>query len=87
MMYLKLYEYFDFDEDFEEEDPNKNYKDYIFENIADREYLQSSKSAPKIKYVHDMNNYRIYPRQWNEVISVNCHNWGWTTMYSNVVLL
>ena len=35
----------------------------LIENIGDREYLQSSKSAPKIKYVHDMNNYRIYPRQ------------------------
>jgi hypothetical protein len=35
----------------------------LIENIADREYLQSSKTAPKIKYVYDMNHYRIYPRQ------------------------
>ena len=35
----------------------------LIENIADREYLISSKTAPKIKYVHDMNQYRIYPRQ------------------------
>ena len=35
----------------------------LIENIADREYLLSSKTAPKIKYVHDMNHYRIYPRQ------------------------
>jgi len=35
----------------------------LIENIADREYLQSGKTAPKIKYVHDMNHYRIYPRQ------------------------
>ena len=35
----------------------------LIENIADREYLISSKTAPKIKYVHDMNQYRISPRQ------------------------
>ena len=35
----------------------------LIENIADREYLISSKTTPKIKYVHDMNHYRIYPRQ------------------------
>ena len=35
----------------------------LIENIADRENLLSSKTAPKIKYVHDMNHYRIYPRQ------------------------
>ena len=35
----------------------------LIENIADRDYLQSNKTAPKIKYVHDMNHYRIYPRQ------------------------
>ena len=35
----------------------------LIENIADREYLRSGKTAPKIKYVHDMNHYRIYPRQ------------------------
>jgi hypothetical protein len=35
----------------------------LIENIADREYLRSGKTAPKIKYVHDMNHNRIYPRQ------------------------
>jgi hypothetical protein len=35
----------------------------LIENIANRDYLQSSKTAPKIKNVHDMNHYRIYPRQ------------------------
>jgi len=35
----------------------------LIENIANREYLISSKTVPKIKYVHDMNHYRIYPRQ------------------------
>jgi hypothetical protein len=35
----------------------------LIENIGDREYLRSGKTAPKIKYVHDMNHYRIYPRQ------------------------
>lgn len=35
----------------------------LIENISDREYLQSNKSEPKFKYVHDMNHYRIYPRQ------------------------
>ncbi len=35
----------------------------LIENIADKEFLRSSKTAPKIKYVHDMNHYRIYPRQ------------------------
>ena len=35
----------------------------LIENIADREYLRSGKTAPKIKYVHDMNHSRIYPRQ------------------------
>jgi len=34
----------------------------LIENIADREYLRSGKTAAKIKYVHDMNHYRIYPR-------------------------
>jgi len=34
----------------------------LIENIADREYLLSGKIAPKTKYVHDMNHYRIYPR-------------------------
>ena len=36
---------------------------FLIENIADREYLRSGKTAPKIKYVHDMNHNRIYPRQ------------------------
>jgi hypothetical protein len=35
----------------------------LIENISDREYLLSGKTAPKIKYVHDLNHYRIYPRQ------------------------
>ena len=35
----------------------------LIENIGDREYLRSGKTAPKIKYVNDMNHYRIYPRQ------------------------
>ena len=35
----------------------------LIENIGDREYLRSGKTAPKIKYVHDMNHSRIYPRQ------------------------
>jgi len=34
----------------------------LIENIGDREYIQSSKTAPKTKYVYDMNHYRIYPR-------------------------
>jgi len=35
----------------------------LIENIADREYLRSGKTTPKIKDVHDMNHYRIYHRQ------------------------
>ncbi len=35
----------------------------LIENIADNEYLLSSKTTPKIKDVHDMNHYRIYHRQ------------------------
>ena len=34
----------------------------LIENIGHREYLRSGKTAPKIKYVHDMNHSRIYPR-------------------------